>query len=92
MSDRKPSEDPSPTSLADRLALSREETAQVLGISLRMLGEILPELPHLYIGRRVLFPVDLLRRWLEERAEGDRHRSNSVADQVLQAIRESNDD
>lgn len=55
---------------ADRLAVGRSEAAEMLGISERLLwtwtnaGSI----PHVRIGARVLYPVDELRRWLEQHA------------------------
>ncbi len=78
--------------LEHRLALRCKEAAWVTRISVRTLGEILPELPHLHVGRRVLIPVGPLRVWLEEKANSERRRSDAIADEVLQAIRESNDD
>jgi excisionase family DNA binding protein len=55
---------------ADRLALRPKEAARALGISDRLLwtktncGEI----PHLRIGKRVLYRVAELQRWLAEQA------------------------
>lgn len=52
------------------LAVGRKDAAALLGISERLLwtwtnaGTI----PHARIGSRVLYPVDELRRWLEENA------------------------
>ncbi|MFG0275712.1 MAG: helix-turn-helix domain-containing protein [Phycisphaerales bacterium] len=54
------------------LAVGREEAARLLGISERLLwtwtnaGEI----PHVRLGARVLYPVDELRRWLENQTRG----------------------
>lgn len=55
---------------ADRLEVGRAEAAEMLGISERLLwtwtnaGSI----PHVRIGARALYPVDELRRWLEQHA------------------------
>lgn len=60
---RSPSEQP-------KLAVSAREAAAMLGISERLLwtwtrsGKI----PHLRLGVRVLYPLDLLRVWLNQQA------------------------
>ena len=52
------------------LAMRPREAAAALGISERLLwawthsGEI----PHVRIGKAILYPVDVLRRWLDEHA------------------------
>ena len=79
-------------SLADRLGLSIEEAAQAISVSERHLREILPEIPHVHIGRRVIIPVDDLRRWLQERANAEKGRAEAVVDDVLQSLRESGKD
>lgn len=54
----------------EKLTVNRREAAAMLGISERLLwtwtnaGEI----PHVRIGTRVLYPVSVLREWLEDRA------------------------
>ena len=58
--------DPAPV-----LALRRDQAAQSLGISPRALEELAHrgEVPCVRLGRRlVVYPVDLLREWLRERA------------------------
>lgn len=56
----------------ERLALSLDETAEALGLSRRKLQQLIAakELPVTRIGRRVVVPVDALRKWLADRAEG----------------------
>jgi excisionase family DNA binding protein len=50
-----------------RLALSKAEAAEVLGVSLDFFEEhILPELGVKRRGRRVLVPVAALHKWLEQ--------------------------
>ena len=51
-----------------RLALTIPEAARSIGISVRSLWTKInmKEIPHLRIGRRVVVPVDLLRKWLDE--------------------------
>jgi excisionase family DNA binding protein len=52
------------------LAMRARETAKALGISERLLWEWTDrgEVPHVRIGKAILYPVDVLRRWLDEQA------------------------
>jgi len=52
------------------LAVGRREAAAMLGISERLLWTWTNSktIPHVRIGTRVLYPVEQLRLWLEERA------------------------
>ena len=68
--------------LADRLALRPREAAAVLGISERTLRKILPGLPHVRLDGAVLIPVDLLRRWLDERAEDCRAVADAESERI----------
>ncbi|MEN1679515.1 MAG: helix-turn-helix domain-containing protein [Planctomycetota bacterium] len=54
------------------LALSARDAAAALSISERTLKELTyaGEMPHVRLGRRVLYPVHLLREWLTGQAEG----------------------
>lgn len=53
-----------------RLALSRTEAAEALGISVDFLEDhVLDELRVVRVGRRRLIPVRELERWLAEHAE-----------------------
>ena len=72
--------------LANRLALSVEEAAQALGVSEAHLRALLPELPHVHLGRRVVIPVDSLRAWLRERAETEGRRVDRAVDEILSEI------
>ena len=56
--------------LDTRLALSVAELARALGVSARHVRERLHEIPHVYLGQRVVFPVDAVREWLGKRCEG----------------------
>lgn len=55
---------------APPMALRAKQAAEALGISERLLwaktnaGEI----PHIHVGRAVLYPVDALRQWLTTEA------------------------
>ncbi len=53
-----------------RLALRPKEAAQALGIGERLLWSKTNagEIPHVRIGKAVVYPVDLLRDWLAEQA------------------------
>jgi excisionase family DNA binding protein len=56
--------------ITPRLALSKAEAAQALGISVDFLEDhVLAELRVVRIGRRRLIPVAELERWLAERTE-----------------------
>jgi excisionase family DNA binding protein len=53
------------------LALRPREAARALGIGTRLLWQLTNtgEIPHLRLGRAVVYPVDSLRAWLAEQAE-----------------------
>ena len=51
-----------------KLALSSLEAAEALGISVRTLY-LLPDIPRVHLGRRVLYPVKELEAWLTQRCE-----------------------
>jgi hypothetical protein len=72
--------------LGTRLALGIEEAAEALGISPNLLREYLPELPKVYFGRRVVFPVDGLREWLAARAEAERAATGKMVDEIRGAV------
>ncbi len=78
--------------LADRLALRPDEAAAALGIGERTLRQILPELPHFYVGRRVLLHVEALRTWAAEQAASAGARSDAIADEVICAFSQPGDD
>jgi len=54
-----------------RLALRPREAAKALGISERLLWTLTNQklIPHLRLGKRVVYPVDLLRQHLAEQAK-----------------------
>ena len=58
-------------SSSGRLALRPAETARALGISARLLWSWTNQnrIPHLRIGKRVVYTTDLLREWLAEQAK-----------------------
>lgn len=59
-----------PPPAPERLALRPREAAEALGISPRTLWRLTREavIPHVRLGRAVLYPADELRAWLAERA------------------------
>jgi excisionase family DNA binding protein len=59
-----------PDPLTPCLAMRPREAAAALGISERLLWEWTNrgEIPHVRIGKAILYPVDVLRRWLDEHA------------------------
>ena len=52
------------------LALRPREAAKALGIGERLLWSKTNagEIPHLRVGRAIIYPVDLLRDWMAEQA------------------------
>ena len=79
-----------PPVLACRFALGVEEAAEALGVSQRHLRSILPEIPHLYLGSRLVIPVKPFEEWLRERAKTEGARSDWVAEEVLSEIGKKN--
>jgi excisionase family DNA binding protein len=76
-----------PVEPVQRLALRPKEAAQALGLSERKLRELVPELPHVRRGGVLMFPVEALRRWLEEEAQKGTPSVEAVVDEVLDAVR-----
>jgi excisionase family DNA binding protein len=57
------------TGVPTRLALGAEEAAAALGVGRTTFDEhIAPELKKVRVGRRVLYPIPELERWLEQSA------------------------
>jgi excisionase family DNA binding protein len=56
-----------------KLLLNAHEAAQLLGISERHLWQLTSRghVPCLRLGRRTLFPLDLLKQWIIDRAQAD---------------------
>jgi excisionase family DNA binding protein len=59
----------------DRLALRPREAAKALSISERTLWSLTKEgrIPHIRIGRAIVYPVDSLRAWLAAKAQEGQH-------------------
>ena len=79
-------EDPERVELATRFAVTAAELARALGISERLVRDHQAEFPHLWIGNRVLFPVDGVREWLRKRAEATQGAADSLADEILKEM------
>jgi excisionase family DNA binding protein len=73
-------------SIDGRLALSLAEAARALGVSERHVREILPDLPHVHLGRRVVIPVEALREWLRDRASAERSQAERAAEELVAAF------
>jgi excisionase family DNA binding protein len=54
------------------LALRPREAAKALGIGARKLWELtnIGAVPHVRLGRAIVYPVSLLEKWLAEQANG----------------------
>ena len=59
-----------PTEATPRLALKPREAARALGVGERLLWSWTNQglVPHLKMGKRILYPVLELQRWLSEQA------------------------
>ena len=73
--------------LVGRLALTVTEAARSVGVSERHLRSMLPEIPHLYLGNRLVIPVKPFEEWLREQATTEKGRSDRLAEEVLRDIR-----
>jgi len=69
--------------LNGRLALRPAEAARALGISERTFRALLPRIPHIRLDGAVLIPLDVLRRWLTERAEASGTRADRIVSEIL---------
>ena len=78
--------------LDSRLALRPAEAARALGLSERALRQILPQIPHLRAGSAVLIPVDALRDWLREEAQGHRREDNATVREIVESLDDSKND
>jgi hypothetical protein len=70
------------------LALTVRETAAAVGVSERLLRDLLPEILHVRLGGRVVVPVDPFREWLRERAQQGQSVIDKAADEVLDGLAE----
>lgn len=54
---------------ADKEGLKDSEVAEYLGISVSTIRKYIDEIPHIYLGQRLIFPKSALMKWLDETAE-----------------------
>ena len=73
-----------------RLALSPKEAAIALGVSERTLRQMLPELPHVRLGSRVVIPVDPLRERLHSRSREEKAGARKTAEEILASLQGHN--
>jgi len=61
------------------LAMRPREAAKALGISERLLWEHTERgtIPHIRLGKAILYPVDSLRGWLKKQAQSDLEQNNN---------------
>jgi hypothetical protein len=75
--------------LSERLALSIPEAAKAVGISERLMRTLLPEVPHLRLGNRVVIPVSLLVEWLCKQAQQEQNVVGKAVNEILEEIQSS---
>lgn len=61
-----------PTLTATPLSVRPKQAAKLLGLSTRTLWSLTNRnvIPHIRLGKCILYPVDLLRQWLIEQSKG----------------------
>ena len=75
--------------LATRFAVSAKELANALGVSERSIRDHQPEIPHVWIGNRILFPVDQVREWLGDRAKAQRSAGEGLANEIMNEMKDT---
>ena len=75
--------------LVGRLALNVAEAARSVGVSERHLRSMLSEIPHLFLGGRVVIPVEPFREWLQQRATVQKAGVEAVAREILESLGDS---
>jgi hypothetical protein len=73
-------------SLRDRFALTVAEAAAAIGVSPRFFRDILPDVPHLHLGKRVLIPTKPFEEWLRKRAQEEQSSIDATVDAVLSSL------
>jgi len=72
--------------LSGRIALRPKEAAAALGISVRTLRQLLPELPHVRRRGVLLFPVRAMERWLEDEARKGHTDAEKLTDEIVRSF------
>ena len=75
-----------PIILAERLALTVPEAATALGVSERHLRDLLPEIPHTYLGSRIVIPVEAMQKWLSDQTKAESNQIDEVVNDILKEI------
>ena len=70
--------------LSTRLALTVNEAAAALGVSERHLRSMLPDIPHVRLGERVLIPTKPFEEWLRKRTEQQANAIDQAVSEVLE--------
>ena len=74
---------PEPVDLRGRLSLNLEEAARAFGVSEKHLRNLLPEIPHVRLGNRLVIPVKPAEEWLRQQAKAERASADQMAEDVL---------
>jgi hypothetical protein len=69
------------------LALNIAEAAKAIGVSERHLRSMLPQIPHVNLGRRVVIPVGPFQEWLRARAEAGKGQVDATVDEIMESMR-----
>ena len=72
--------------LSARLALTIPEAAAAVGVSVRHLRTLLPEIPHCRLGDRIVIPVSMLDEWLRKQAGKEQTVVGKAVDAILEEI------
>ena len=75
--------------LSRRFALTIQEATNALGVSERHVRAHLGEIPHFYLGNRLLIPVDAARDWLREQAKANDAQHAHDIDGLLDGLHET---
>jgi hypothetical protein len=75
-----------PFRLSDRLGLTVEEAAHSVGVSARHFRSLLPAIPHVYLGGRIVIPVKAFEDWLREQSLAENSRANNLASEILESF------
>ena len=72
--------------LRGRLALRAGEMALALGVSERKLRDLTPEMPHVRRDGVLLYPVEGVRKWLEDAAKAEQVAAQADARAIVHAV------
>ena len=72
--------------LSERAALTVPEAARTLGVSVRHLRTVLPEIPHFHLGGRVLIPQGQLLEWMRSQVDRERNHTDEIVRKVVEAV------